>query len=353
MPKSKYAPALFEVINRTEQAKKEGGLSLPKWWKGRSGAGSTTEKGTDASGVSEAETPAATPPAAESAGPTAASSASPPAAAPVSSEPAATGPAPAPAPAPASAPAAAEKPVRVIPAAPRPKAPVTADDGEPPPLFRLGEGRLELSLNAVNACVAGGVLLLALFVSYELGKFRGAPSPAAVERTETADTQDELAEILAEPPQREVLGARGGARAPTAPDRGGAARPAPVTETPAPRPEQPAAPRAPAAGEETAWPTVGLNYVILARYAREDVEEARHAQAWLAGRNVATRLRESGNHHLLMTAEGFDYGNRVEQERCLRLRDHIIALGREYRDEFRGQRVIRYTFHDPEIRRWR
>lgn len=292
MAKSKYAPALYEVINQKKDSTPTGRLKPPKWWK--SGKEMPAKK-------AEAQTSELTTP----------------------------------------EPAVPEPAAKPQTAAPTPKASVPSippeDRPAHPTILRVGSGRLEISLNPVNTIVVVGVLLLALFSSYQIG--RGVSNIAApVAAGNLADNSgDEIEQALAQMPNAKVLdvGSKRSARDRTASP--GRTSPAGIA------PKQ-----SPAAAEIPAGPQPGLNYVILDSYKLDHKPSADYVQRWLERKyGLATMLQKRGKYWQLVCLNGFDYSKPGEKEQCLKFCKDIQSLGDECKKELIKADLVVYKFARP------
>ncbi len=277
MARSKYAPALFEVINARQDAKSGTRLSLPKWWK--------REGQPDAPPAEETPAPAEeTPPG-------------------VPPEPMDEAPEPGPA-ALAATPSAAPASPPALPAAPvreaaRPPMALEDEGLDAPPIVQLRAGRLALSLNPVSAAVMAGVVLIALFTSYQLGRSSGF---TAGSRTAAAPaSQDEMDRLLNGPAKPEVI-------------KNVAPQPRPrstVSQTPA-RPAAGPAPTAAVKNPPAAAPPVvapkpaGGRHVLIESFKADHGQSAEFAQTWLAEKGYQTRLEKREDAWRLYSQESFE-----------------------------------------------
>lgn len=335
MPKSKYAPALFEVMDSGKDQKSASRLHVPNWW----GRGKR-EKPADSPESGTPETAAAAPSAPEGAEPVTRPHVSP------SSSPDAA----------VSARPAVE-PIQAAPAVEEPKPPVRpmtaapegTEGGDRPPILRVEEGRVELSLTSINALVGAGILLLLIFVAFQLGQLRTGSDPVAVN---TGEPTPELEELQKGPQQPGVLqpppppvessqgSATGGSRA-VAPGATNSGNPA---ETPGQATPE-------TSGGQADTRTAGLNYVYVESFKPEHKQYAEHAQAWLRTKNVETLLLRADNGWWqLVSNQGYDSARTGELRRAEEQREAIKSLGREYKQEY-GTRVL-YNFRDPAIRKF-
>jgi hypothetical protein len=208
--------------------------------------------------------------------------------------------------------------------------------------MRVDEGRIEISLTPVNAAVAGGVLLLALLFSYQLGAnlagdVDSRPSTDLAAKNERPGAE-ELDQALSQTPDPGVIIPEGGPRA----SGTGSSTAGPVGPGVAVTPP----------GQEQVVRQAGLNYVILQHFKQEDRADALHAQAWLESQNVPTTVERRADGWDLVSTVGFDYGKASDKTRCQEYIRAVQTLGQEYVNAYRGQRVIRYDFRDPYARKW-
>jgi hypothetical protein len=210
-------------------------------------------------------------------------------------------------------------------------------------LARLRDGRVAFSLNPVGVTVVAGAILLALLVSYELGR-RTPPSGPAV-----ASDAPGLAPGLdvAEPRRDDGRSAtpvelRGTESAPPVPARPVPPRPEPTAASPnAANKAQIALPAAPPAVVSGRVP--GLNYIIVERFhtglpqvkSLEDAkQQAEQAQKWLAERcDLQTTLypMSNGKGYELWTVQGFKHPEQTPQRE--ELADKIRSYGKLYAKE--------------------
>ncbi len=328
MAKSKHAPALFEVINKQQEVRKEGRVPLPKWWKGRDAAASEPEA-PDAHSPGEAADGSHDP-----GGPTAPSAG--------------------PAPSPLAPPAAPESADASTIERSRPARRMVAIPGDPPddeapqrPIFSLHAGRLELSLNPVNGAIAAGVLLLTIYVGFELGRSAGRQTPL----TGVSAGATSLDDTSAPPVNQDVLkiGQPGGGSPPPKPIT--PARPGTAgiqAAPPGPRPQP-----VPANPELASERVPGLNYVVLESFADSDRADAEHAQAWFQqAKGIGTTIERKGDRWQLVTTRGYDWTSPVDKSEAERFSSSVPKLGQEYKAAFAGKRQIRYLFKDAVIRKW-
>jgi hypothetical protein len=328
MAKSKYAPALFEVIGTRQEAKTSGTLQIPKWWKSKSGQ----QPATDAPEQVASPEAAAAQPAevADSSQPTGA-----PVDATVDGVPS------------AASPSSTET------AQPRfwwrRDANNVAEPEAPAPLLRSEGGRVVLSFTPVHATVACGVILLALFTCYQFGRLTRPAAPVAV-----ASVADDLEKTLQQPPNPAVLNVR--PSTPTAsrqPSRSAAratdaaAKPV-AAAAPKPTPEAANVAAVPAAAVgETPRRSASLTYVVLETFSPEDKASAEFAQKWLDAKGVATRVEQRGSRWRLVSAEGFDCSQAAEEQRCMQYCEQAKTLGKACSTELRRAKLSIYNLSKP------
>ena len=192
MAKSKYAPALFEMISKRQDARDGEKLSVPKWW--RRGSPPTIEAACspEESPVEEADgEPPADPETVEAPADTQTRAENPPGSgvaaltAAVIAEPRASSP-------------------ELAPASDSPPPPPWREEiGQSPATFQVFAGRVAFSLSPVMAAVVAGVVVVGVFTAYELGHHSGFK--AARKAPIAAATTDEVDRLLNESARPEVL----------------------------------------------------------------------------------------------------------------------------------------------------
>ncbi len=346
MPKSKYAPALFEVIRGQQEAKPPSKLALPKWW--RSGRN-------DAREVDREESPAMMPADTSEMEET-----------PVS-EGAATfslrrGTA-------VLKPEVPEPPVvrGLVPLdhdsqAGHPPTNVhtaserwgggDADDFTPRRILKVDAGRIALSLNARQAALIGGVLVLAIFVSFEVGHLfgRSSSAPATVAKA----SGDEVEQALRQPPNPSVLkpqppaklprpsGLKEPARSPEAAAKNSAQKASVVQPTPAAQ-QKPMAP----VEVQPAKPAGPLTYVVLETFDASHKGSAEFAQQWLQKKNVATTLEKKGNRWRLVSAQGFDFSSPDGSQKTQQYVEEVKSFGTTINKDLIRAGLPNYVFSSP------
>ncbi|MHC4442318.1 MAG: hypothetical protein ACYTF1_22755 [Planctomycetota bacterium] len=289
MAKSKYAPALFEVIDSGKESTAPGSkLAVPAWMKG--------DKPAQADEKSEpAQEAAVQEPVEET-----------------------------------DQPASQSAPEATV------EAPPIAIIDEARPMLRFRHGRLEISLNPVSSLVVAGVVVLLLVVSYQLGSMRGQQvtdmpqaglaSPGA-DSIEEALNQKPNANVLGGDP-RNLIGSRNAKRDNGRHRTGSLIMPkgngSDITA-------------------QTGKRIPGMIYVILESFKAEDYKQAEHAQTWLSDKkNVMTTLEKRGQRWALYSTDGFS-----EKKWATDYRNKVILMGKQYKSEFAGK--VAYNFRDPQI----
>jgi len=287
--KSKHAPALFEVIDRSKTAKTSGGkLSIPKWWK----SGTTAKP----QAVPDQEESVPEPPQEYETAP--------------------------------SAPPAETLAINGG------DSPIDTDD-EPRPILCFRSGRMVISLNPVSAIVTIGVLVVLMLICYHLGGM-SAPSSSGSDNVATAGSDGlSFEDVVKQPINPSVITKQ--VKSSGSDGKTGNTKNKPSAEITLP------------AGT-TAEPgkrIPGLMYVMLESFGEKDLDrrnQAEQAMNWLSKeKNIETTLEPQGNRLALIGTTG--YKTRKEAERY---RDVIISVGREYKKKF-GAAKARYDFHDPFI----
>jgi hypothetical protein len=221
------------------------------------------------------------------------------------------------------------------------------------PIFKIRDGRVEISLNTVNSAISVGVILLALFSFYMIGYQLGLRSEAEVSPAADRFGADSIAGAQQMGINPDALGtgeseadSAEGALAGGSGLRGLGDRPAST------RQEEPtdnsSTPNPAAQGIDRER---GMNYIIIETFKPEHRKDAEHAQEWLESQQVyATLEKLSGGGYALVTVRGYDYpSEKAEAERMV---NSIQALGKAYKQEYAGERVIRYSFRGPLVRLW-
>jgi len=356
MAKSKYAPALFEVIQKRRQSSASGSLAVPKWWKSVWEPRAT--QAADSVEAAEEQLPAPVRAGSAPAGQPIPAIGEAPARPPASlKKPGAQGSVQAVAhlalavgssggaraggePEPACAVAPPEPGLGPPGEGPSDKGPVDEVHAGRPPLLRMNEGRVVLSLNLVSVAVVVSVLALAMLTSFELGRIVGRPAAASPQAKAAPGS---LEEALRQPPDAEVLNVGG----------------PPALQANRPETERkPASPRRePTAGQASGLPSpgtlagaseppiAGLNYVILETFAPDHRNSAEHAQKWLASQHgIRTKLERAGTKWRLVSAEGFR--DKAEYEPYC---EKILSLGEALKRELRQEGLPVYRLASPLV----
>jgi len=261
--KSKQSPALFELLDQQSTNKK---LAVPSWFK--------DTKETDAHDTpTEAASDAVQPP---------------------------------------QAPALQQRGPKPTLEVSRPRTPAPDDPtDEHPPIVRLESGRVEISLNLVNAAVVVCVALLTLFSSYLIGQSVGTKQSPDVQTAGIGLTDD----LLNQPLDSRVLDVA---------NRPNTLMQERTPEQPKPSAESGQAKIARATATDSSSSTVGpqaiMNYIVVESFKIEHQKSAEYVQKWLAEQNLETELKKSGNRWLLVTTGGFD----ITQDSHKAARDQLI-----------------------------
>ncbi|NLX12152.1 MAG: hypothetical protein GXY44_00650 [Phycisphaerales bacterium] len=313
MPKSKHAPALFELIDQKQKAPSSGRLEVPRWWKrGQQSPVDKPEQSKD-----EPSEPVPVPPESP-----VESAPEPPVAEPET--------APVPKPVVFSSPQAVtilpDRPVTTVLGSLNGAAPVTDK------IVTVERGRLHLSLNYVNIAVAAFVLLLVIVVSIQIGSmFAGKPDLVPLPERVEVTGSPELDEALGHVPYQAAV------------DVGHS--PSPIAGQDTRRlPESAARPAAPSpAGDIVGRRVSGRNYVVIEGFQLQHREEAETAREWLARRGVRSTLEQTDRGRLvLISADGFS-----GRDDARPLLEKIKELGKQYKQEFASK--AQYSFHDPFV----
>ncbi len=295
MSKSKHAPALFELIDSRSTRKGSDKLAVPKWFK-------------------RSEAQPAPPP--ESTAPD-----------------------------PASEEAAAAPAVRSsaacdgMPPGPAPRTVEnTTGQANRAPIFQFEDGRLLLSLNPINASIAGGIILLVILSSFLIGQSTGSSgrdvqAPAAV---------DDIQHALKQPAKPDLLKVGGNpppdVRSSSTKDQS-AQTAGQTQEKPTPRPER-------TAGTPEREP--GINYVVIESFKQEHKKSAEHVRQWLQENyGLETTMERSGDYWRLVTVLGFDYREAGQKEACQKFLNDLKALGDTCARELSGKGLAVYRLSGP------
>lgn len=313
MAKRKQSPALFELINKNQQQDNDTGkLALPKWWKNESAQPAEAEKKT--------ASPQPAPPRKEQ----------PKATSPVSSPSAGTNGTG------ESGPSGSKFSPWGQPA-----------DGDGPSL-RVQAGKVTISLNALTLAVVAVVLILAIIITFQLGRSTGPDEGDTVVENndvpieENIDNPDRSVNgvLNLNEPNASVLNVDGQPSAAKAKPMAG------MTPDVAPDNNNPP-PSAPA--QKANGRIVGHNYVWVETYHKDHRKQAEHAQQWLASKGVFTtleRLKESGR-WVLITEKGFE-----DRDKADAYAQYIQGLGKQYVDKY-GPVKVQYHIKEPYVRKER
>lgn len=355
MAKSKYAPALFEVIHSGQDAKDGGKLPVPKWWKRgtdatvakapESGVGATS---TAASGGPPAVTESQSAPVAETAAPPETMVSPETVDTPVVETAARTMATPAPR-------------VTATPTAPRStglfnfgqssvRSAEPVEEDVAPPVVQMDSGRVILSLNPVNAALVAGALLIVVFSSYLLGqRYGGSPQ-------QTAQTKppDEVEKALNSPPDPKSLTPHPTEKRTRTPRR--ETTPANVTNPVTPKPatpDKPVTPVVPPASNETVsgGRAAGAHYVVLETFKETDRQAAEFARDWLAAnRDIKTTVEVRGGRVILASVDTFDYAKPGEEAKARQYIESIKKIGKVVGNEMSKAGHPKYVFAQPGVR---
>jgi len=298
--KSKHSPALFELIDKRANGKGSEKLAVPTWFR-------PSQSAAPGAGAPESATTADRPQQPQA--------------------PEMQGPSPAPvAPEPTGAAGSVASPAEL----PRPM-------DEHPPMLRVRSGRIELSLNPVNAAVVAGVLLLILFSSYRLGQIIGDKGASNAQALSPGRT-DDIQQALLRPPDPGVLNVRNH----TTPL---------MQQRISDRQGRPSAPKAgaspPAAGSSSAGPKAIINYVTVESFSLDHRKSAEYVQKWLAKRALETRLQRSGNRWQLVTTLGFNVNKADHKVARDQLIEDLKSHGPACAEELRRQGLPEYWLKTP------
>jgi hypothetical protein len=304
MPKSKRAPALFELINTRSNGKADNKLALPKWFKTRPAAQDRPQ--------ANAESP----------------------------------PRPAIPAAPATRPAAPPIEKKTSPP-PRPsaKSATESDDSA----VRIRTGRLVLSLNPANAVIAGGVLVLALVFTYLLGQamsYRSKPDmqmaggPTSVDDVRQALHQPANGQVLEPSRSTTLMGTRSAANQESKS----------ASETSEPDKNQSLT----GVATDGSGGTGGPNRIVIESFKAEaeDIKAANHIREWLATQyGLRTELRQFGDRIWLVTQDGFDLEQPGQKEAMNKMIEDLKSLGGTCARELASQKLPVYRLASPYPRR--
>ncbi len=311
MPKSKHAPALFELIDQKQKAPRTGRLELPRWWKrGQQGQVDKPDEG-----KVEPTEPAPAAPETPVHAVTEAPSAEPPAAAEVK-------------PTEFHSPAALRTPTSGSAITAEETRDVSSPGSER--IVRVDHGRLNFSLNYVNIAVLAFGLLVVVLISILIGSKMGGgatDTPTLPGQMETMGSL-ELDEAIPGTPRPQTLEV--GPRS----DRETRQLPGTAERSITP----------PAAGGQPGRVS-GRNYVVIEGFQLQHREEAEAAREWLKSQGVLSTLERTDKGRLvLISVDGFSGESSAKP-----FIDKIKELGKKYKQEFAGK--AQYSFHAPYVTR--
>lgn len=295
MAKSKYAPALFEVMNRQ---KNTGKLGVPKWWKG----GQQEAEPAVVTDAPDAAQPAATdvPQGQQSQEVTAQQPA-------VSASPAVSN-------------------MRLVPAEDLHRDPGSemAEDAEFSgrwPAMKIESGRIFVAMGPTHAAVLGGGVLVLVMVAFLLGRsLGGGATPGDGGLTTMLGTPNPS--VLQEP----------AAKTDTPPTRA-SGKPDVSRQVP---PVQ-----AGAGSEDELKP--GMHYVVVDTFAQDALPAAEHVQKWLASTHgIKTVLRQRRDSYWLVATQPFN-----SKAECDPFVQKIKGLGADCRKELIKAKLPAYGFASP------
>lgn len=299
MAKSKYAPALFEVIN--SQRKERERLAVPKWFKraqmasqgvGERSAASAAET-RHPNGVAGHEDEAIAKPLNEPTG---------------TDEGTAGG---------SSASTGSDRPA-------------IAWRGKLP-LVQFSADGVAMFFNPMNVAVTVGVLLLALFVSFLAGMAVQSRSRAAIPDPNGTDA------LLNQPATPGVLGASdGGARS--------------TTKTLSDRPptSAPSGEARAGAASDGSRREAGVNLILIETFGSEHKKSAEAVQEWFASEyGLETRLERSAKGWRLLTVKGFDYREPAAEQAARAFCEQVKEQGEQCARELARKRLPVYRLNSP------
>lgn len=319
MPKSKHAPALFELIGNKGDKKAADKLALPKWLKTTPQPEQPTPS--QALGPSiQPESQAAPPPSLRQETPDN---------------------------------AGRMTPIKAFALTfgsgnPVDSAPPPASD-EPEPIARVRSGRIQLSLNPTNAVLICGGLIIALFCFYLVGRGFATRNADPVQVAGGGTAADDLQAALGRPANGQVL----------EPPRNGTPL---MALPPAVRPEsgqpsdKPTAPKAAAPASvipDSSAPSGGPNRIVIESFKVEHQKSAEHVRQWLLDNyGLKTELKPAGDRIWLVTAEGLDLEKPGQKEYRDKLIADLKSLGESCARELAGKNLIPYRLTAPYTRRF-
>lgn len=296
MAKSKYAPALFEVIN--SQRKESERLAVPKWFKrAQMAAHGVTERSGPETGRSEAHGHEG----GEVAKPAAGGSL-----------------------------AAGESADESSQGTDSPR-PTVAWHGKLP-LVHLGSDGVAMFFNPMNVAVTAGVLVLALFVSFLAGMaVQSRSKPVAAD-------PNGIEALQGQPKTPGVLGtADGSARSAAKPitDR-------PSTSAPA------SDPRGSGSTADASRHEAGVNLVLIETFGLDHKKSAEAVKEWLESEyDLETRLERSTKGWRLLTVKGFDYREPNAEQLARQFCDQLKEAGDQCAKDLAKKKLPVYRLNSP------
>ncbi|HOW73572.1 MAG TPA: hypothetical protein PKY77_23470 [Phycisphaerae bacterium] len=301
MAKSKYAPALFEVIN--SQRKDSERLAVPKWFKrAQMAAQVVSERSSPETGRSTATSgpeggdiprPVEGRPAPDTA---------------ASSEP--------------SGAATSERPT-------------IAWHGKLP-LIQLSADGIAMFFNPMNVAVTAGLLVLALFVSFLAGM-------AVQSRSKSVPVDPNGVQALQGQPR--TPGVLGGSDASSrSPSRSLAER----SPTSAPSGGEPRGPAGAAGAADPSRHEAGVNVILIETFKPDDKKSGECVQSWLASEyGLETRLDRSSKGWRLLTTKGFDYREANAEKAARDFCESVKGVGEQCAKELSRKKLPVYRLNSP------
>ncbi|MBP7934603.1 MAG: hypothetical protein KA354_08160 [Phycisphaerae bacterium] len=301
MAKSKYAPALFEVIN--SQRKDRERLAVPKWFKRAQMAAQVVSE------RSSAETDRST----ATLGPEGGNIPKPGEGRPTPHT-AADGA--------ASGVATSERPT-------------IAWRGKLP-LIQLSADGVAMFFNPMNVAVTAGVLVLALFVSFLAGM-------AVQSRSTSVPLDPNGIEALQSQPR--TPGVLGGLDASSKnPSKSLAER----SPTSAPSGGEPRGPAGAAGAADLSRHEAGVNIILIETFKPDDKKSGEFVQSWLASEyGLDTRLDKSSKGWRLLTTKGFDYREANAEKAAREFCESVKGVGEQCAKELSRKKLPVYRLNSP------
>lgn len=207
---------------------------------------------------------------------------------------------------------ASSRPARSAVQQPTP-VPETTDDGETLPVISFADGRLRLSLTSTYAAIGVFVGLIVVISSYEAGSRSGfVDGVAAGKASFMADAANEIEQARLQEPATQVVASL----LQDAPENSS------VTA------------KLDAGGNEAGikpnW-IQGFTYIVAQEFSSGREEDAKRAQAFLAGEGVDTALitMASGSSQLI-TTRGFNYGDSTQRTAAVQFLQREHEIGEKY-----------------------